>query len=89
MNNSTNCGSTAGGGSAETIGWVEICSSFGGSIATVTSGFNLTVLAMSSPLGTSKVGTRDGPCSANALMHISALSNMYQGSLRPFCRVSM
>ena len=40
-------------------------------------------------LETPMFGTRDGASSSNVLMHISALSSMYHGSVRPLCSVSM
>ncbi len=88
MNNSMNWGSTASGAGADASGWVITCALLACSNATVASGPNFMDLA-ASPSGSPKSGTRANPSSASALMHISALSNMYQGSLRPFCNVSM
>ena len=98
MKSSRNCGSTSGCGSTGRSGCSGACAPGGGPIATVAcaassrarSGLNCTVLAAASPAaGRSSSGTREGASSARALMHISALSSMYHGSLRPFCSVSM
>ena len=88
MNSSRNCGSTAGGSGNSINELVAPLNPLMGCRGTVEVGSSLTVLP-AWPLARFNFGTRDVAISASALMHISALSSMYQGSLRPLCSVSM
>ena len=96
MNSSTNCGSTASASAGLITGRVAACERRTRSSSTDVAAseppsraFATSASERDASSGRSTLGTRGAASAFNARMQISALSSMYHGSARPFCKVSM